>query len=294
MFPGRCPGLFCCAPSEQRTALSERGAGGPTKLTNNKDYLQHLSWSPDGKYFLVTRYHKGKVGLWTVTVDGKDWKQVFPSNKEPHFDGQWSPDSKRITFVFDTLKGTDGELRIDQINVDGTGHKNLIAHKAFEESPRWSPDGKLLAWVSQRDKNQEIYVADAEGKNPKRLTSEPGLDNNPSWSPDSKRLAFCSSRKGNLDIYVMNADGSDVRQLTTHPKMDYWPVWSPDGKRIAFTSNRDGNYDIWLMNTDGTEQRNLTNHPANDNYAAWSPDGKQLAFISNRGGGYNIWVTPVE
>ncbi len=264
------------------------------QLTDNKDFLQHLSWSPDGKHFLMTRKHEGRMALWTVTCDGKEWKEVFPTNKEPHFDGHWFPDSFKIAFVFDKLKGTDGELQIDTINLDGTGHKNLVPHVAFEESPRWSPDGKRLAWVSTRDKNQEIYVMDADGKNIKRLTSDPALDNNPSWSPDSKRIAFCSGRKGNLDIWVMNADGSDVRQLTTDPKMDYWPVWSPDGKRIAFTSNRSGNYDIWVMNADGSEQRNLTQHPAQDNYAAWSPDSKQLAFISKSGGGYNIWVMAVE
>src|SRR5439155_21264753 len=84
-FPGRCPGLSCCAPSEQYSPAakkseqyspaakkSEQYSPAAKQLTDNKDYLQHLSWSPDGKYFLVTRYHKGKVGLWTVTADGKD------------------------------------------------------------------------------------------------------------------------------------------------------------------------------------------------------------------------------
>lgn len=275
-------------------SIPAQSAIQPKKLTNNRDFLQHLSWSPDGKHFLVTRIHKGKMGLWTVTADGKEWKQVFPSNKEPHFDGHWFPDSKSIVFVFDKLQGTDGKLQIDTIQPDGNGHKNLVPHKAMEESPRWSPDGKWLVWVSTRDKNQEIYMVDAEGKNLKRITTDPGPDNNPSWSPDGKRIAFCSGRKGNFDIYVMNADGSDLRQLTTDPYMDYWPVWSPDGKHIAFTSNRSGNYDIWVMKADGSDQRNITNHPAQDNYAAWSPDGKHLAFLSNRGGGYNIYVMPFE
>jgi TolB protein len=265
-----------------------------TKIAGTKDFLQHLSWSPDGQHFLVTRIHKKKMALWTVTADGKTWKEVFPSYKDPYFDGHWAPDSKKIVFVLDKLQGTDGKLQIDVINLDGTGHKNLIPHKAFEESPRWSPDGKRLAWVSSRDKNQEIYAIDVDGKESKRLTTDPAMDNNPCWSPDGKQIAFCSGRKGNLDIWVMNADGTDLRPLTTDAKMDYWPAWSPDGKKIAFTSNRAGNYDIWVMNPDGTGQKNLTKHPAQDNYATWSPDGKQLAFLSNRGGDYNIYVMAVE
>jgi TolB protein len=105
------------------------------------DFIQQLSWSPDGKKFLFTRIHKGKVGLWTMNVDGSELKALLPKETMPHFDGHWSADSKRIIFIYDKL---DGKLRIDVINADGTEHKNLLPHKAFDESPRWSPDGKQV------------------------------------------------------------------------------------------------------------------------------------------------------
>jgi TolB protein len=270
-------------------------AQSPQKVSSIRDFIQHLQWSPDGKKFLFTRIHAGKMGLWTMNIDGTDLKALLPKNPQPHLDGHWSPDSKQIVFVYDILQGTDGKFQIDVVNADGTGQKTLLPHKggAFEESPRWSPDGKRIAWTSTRDKNQDIWVMNADGKNPTRLTSDPSADNGPSWSPDGKRLAFAGGRSGNFDIYSMNADGSDVRRLTTDPKLDYWPAWSPDGKRIAFTSNRDGNYEIYVMNADGSGQRNVTSHPAQDNFAAWSPDGR-LAFISNRGGGYDIYVMDIR
>jgi TolB protein len=276
------------------SAGQEAPAAQPVRVAHFRDFLQHLSWSPDGKKFLFTRIHAGKMGLWTVNVDGSDTRPLLPPAAEPHFDGHWSPDSKKIAFVYDRLHGTDGQLQIDVIDADGSGRKTLIPHKAFEESPRWSPDGQLLAWVSTRDKDQNIYVVGVDGKNERRLTSDPAADNNPSWSPDGKQIAFCSGRSGHLQIYVMNADGSDVRRLTHSPRLDYWPVWSPDGKRIAFTSNRDGNYEVYVMNADGSSLRNVTRHPAQDNYAAWAPDGRRLAFISNRGGGYGIYVLDVR
>ena len=139
----------------------------PIRLTNNRDFLQHLSWSPDGKQFLVTRIHGGKMGLWTLEATGGDLKRLLPDNAEPHFDGHWSSDSKKIVFVYDKLQGTDGKLQIDVINADGSEHKNLLPHKAFDESPRWSPDGKRIAWASTRDKNQDIWICDADGKNQK-------------------------------------------------------------------------------------------------------------------------------
>jgi len=264
----------------------------PSKVAVFRDFIQHLSWSPDGKRFLFTRIHAGKMGLWTMNADGTEPKRLLADDAQPHFDGHWSTDSKSIVFVYDRLQGTDGKLQIDVINADGTGQKNLVPHKEFEESPRWSPDGKQVLWVSTRSKNQDLHTVSADGKILKQLTNDSAMDNNPAWSPNGKQIAFCSARGGNLDIYVMNADGSDVRRLTDHPRMDYWPVWSPDGKQIAFTSNRDGNYEIYRMKADGSEQRNVTQHPGQDNYSCWSPDGKRLGFISNRSGGYGIYLLP--
>ena len=126
----------------------------PVRLTKDGDFKQHLHWSPDGKRLLFTCIHQGKMGLWTMNADGGDLKALLPDQKAPHFDGHWSPDSKQIVFVFDVLQGTDGKLQIDTIGADGSARKTLIPNKAFEESPRWSPDGKRVAWVSTRDGNQ--------------------------------------------------------------------------------------------------------------------------------------------
>src|SRR5260370_40258359 len=101
------------------------------RVTHQRDFLQHLSWSPDGKRFLFTPLHAGKMGLWTASADGSDLKPRLPREAMPHFDGHWSPDGTRIVFVFDRLQGTDGKLQIDVVNADGTGHKNLIPHQAF-------------------------------------------------------------------------------------------------------------------------------------------------------------------
>jgi TolB protein len=264
------------------------------RLTSDGGFKEHLQWSPDGKRFLLTCIHEGHMGLWTMNVDGTDLRRlVTPEPNTVQFDGHWSSDGKRIAYVHDVLQGTDGKLQINTCATDGTDIKVLIPHAAFEESPRWSPDGSRLAWVSTRDGNQEVYVASADGKDLKRLTNEIAPDNNPSWSPDSKHIAFTSARSGNLEIHIMDPAGGNVRRLTNHPSIDCWPAWSPDGKRIAFTSNREGNYDIYLINIDGSGLRNLTRNPAQDNFATWSPDGKRIAFISTRAGGSDIYVIDV-
>ena len=125
-------GLFLIlglSPAGQEQAKAPKAE----RVSKLGDFLQHLSWSPDGKRFLFTRIHKGKMGLWTMNVDGSDVQALLPSESMPHFDGHFSPDGKKIVFVYDKLQGTDGKLQIDVVNADGTEHKNLIPHKAFEE-----------------------------------------------------------------------------------------------------------------------------------------------------------------
>ena len=93
-----------------------------------------------------------------------------------------------------------------------------------------------IAFVSNEDGNQEIYVMDADGSNPTRLTNNPDVDTQPNWSPDGAGLVFVSERDGNQEIYVMNADGSNPTRLTNNSDVDFLPAWSPDGTSIAFVS----------------------------------------------------------
>lgn len=268
--------------------------GEPLRLTTDGSFKQHLQWSPDGKTLLFTRIYQGKMALWTMPAAGGEMKRLLPEHKEPHFDGHFSPDGKRIVYVYDKLEGTDGKLRINVCAADGTDDQTFIPHKAFEESPRWSTDGKLVLWVSTRGKNPDLYTVNAEGKDEKRLTTDPAYDLHPAWSPDGKHIAFTSGRSGRQKIHIMNVDGTGTKKLTDGEFLDSWPAWRPDGKRIAFVSNRSGNYDIWLMNVDGTDLVNLTDDPGQDTSPTWSPDGKKLAFVSTRAGGSDIYILELK
>ncbi|MBI4285413.1 MAG: PD40 domain-containing protein [Chloroflexi bacterium] len=148
-----------------------------------------------------------------------------------------------------------------------------------------------IAFSSDRDGNNEIYVMDADGSNPVNLTNHTAYDVYPYWSPDGSKIAFSSKRDGNDEVYVMNADGSNPVNLSNHTGDDFRPTWSPDGTKIAFNSNRDGNFEIYVMNADGSNQTNLTNNSSTDwTPAAWSPDGTKIAFDANRGGNEEIYV----
>ena len=140
----------------------------------------------------------------------------------------------------------------------------------------------MLAFVSERDGNSEIYVVNVDGTGLLRLTDDVGRDVDPAWSPDGKRIAFASDRSGNSDIYVMDADGSNLVRRTQSGSSS-GPAWSADGKKIAFSSLRDGQFGIYVMSEDGDwanpthagYDRGWNTHPA------WSADGTRIAFVSD-------------
>jgi Tol biopolymer transport system component len=229
------------------------------------------------------------VVVLTSTIIG-----VIPARAET------SPSLGKIAFMSDR----DGNQEIYVMNVDGTNQVNLSNNSAMDSGPAWSPDGKKIAFVSNRDDaHGAIWVMNADGTNPIRLRGGGA----PAWAPDGTKIAFQGVQSAGVkpDIGVMNTDGSNLVWLTNDPLDDVLPTWSPDGTRIAFQRGitATGSLpfgilpegDIWVMDADGTNQINLTNNLAQDNRApAWSPDGNKIAFASMRDAtgeqDFNIWV----
>ena len=173
-------------------------------------------------------------------------------------------------------------LRVQSI---GLTTLRLTTDLGSDVLPAWSPDSKRIAFTSDRDGNDEIYVMNADGSNQTNLTRHDSGDWDSVWSPDGRRIAFTSIRDDNFEIYVMNADGSNQTNLTRNTSGDWSPAWSPDGQRIAFTSDRDGNFEIYVMDADGTNQTRLTRGNSFNLEPAWSPDGQRIAFMSDRDDG---------
>ena len=176
----------------------------------------------------------------------------------------------------------------------------------------WSPNGSEIAFTSDRDGNQEIFVVDIDTGEETSLTNSEGPDSHPAWSPAGNKIAFLSTRFGGTDIYVIDPDGSNLTNLTRLSSQYTAPVWSPDGSRIAFTSNRDLRSltqrtdpdlpllperlepEVYVMNADGTEQTRLTFNRVFDGNVSWSPDGSRIVFQSSDDGNPEIYVMNVD
>ena len=200
----------------------------------------------------------------------------------------------KLAFVSDR----DGNPEIYTMNADGSEQTRHTTNNAVDERPRWSPDRKWIAFVSEESGDREINRLQAgyEEAVPQRLTHSPGADHMHWWSPDGSRIAFVSERLGTPDVYVISADGStaDTTRVTwggaTDTRLD---GWSSDGRWLAFVADVDGEPPgIMARNPDGVNLARLTGFQDYD--ARWSPDNGKIVFTSERDGNQEIYVMEAD
>ena len=114
--------------------------------------------------------------------------------------------------------------------------KRLTSSPAIDLSPTWSPDGKKIAFVSDRAGTPNIYVISLQGGSAVKITSS-GYNTDPVWSPNASvnRIAFVKVRKSKADIHAIGPDGRGEQRLTASGRNEH-PSWSPDGHYITFPS----------------------------------------------------------
>ncbi len=255
------------------------------------------TWSPDGRYIYFSSYRSGGLNVWRVSLDIGRAGTPEQVTTGPGDDVQpsVSPDGTRLAFSILGLNSDLWRVPVDAKTGVPTGApESLIATTREDSRGAWSPDGRAIAFNSDRLGDMNLWLHSIEDGRDRALTSGAGGDYQANWSPDGRVIAFFSSRSGNADIWTVDTDGGDLRQLTQGPSLDINPFYAPSGAYIAFQSDRGGRPELWLMNSDGSEPRRIVDVEASGHFSPWFGDGERILFASGDGASRLTYAVTVE
>jgi tricorn protease len=195
-----------------------------------------------------------------------------------------SPDGKLVAFSY------LGDIWT--VETIGGVARPVTMHEAHDIYPAFSPDGKWLAFSSNRNGSYDVFVVPTQGGKPRRLTFDSAADLVTGWSPDGKQILFASSRStafpATFELYTVPFEGGRVRAVTAFEGKE--GVFAPQGDRIAYVRGpgtwfRKGyrgssNDDVWVCNADGSSHRRVTTFNGQDASPMWAPDGQSLYYVS--------------
>jgi TolB protein len=263
------------------------GAANITDAAGAPGFDFEPAWSPDGDKLAFRSGPENAAEIYTVNADGTALTRLT-ANAFKDYSPAWSPDGSRIAFAsnrndpgFATCFGVLAACNYDIFVMPASGGSpvQITFDGAADQFPQFSPDGRFIAFVSDRSGAEAVYKVDLETLAMTKLTPDSLRAGWPVWSPDGTRIAFssnfdpCHTGRSDCrgDIYVMNADGSGLSRLTRNFRENGFKglTWSPAGDKIAFThadntpSVSPGR--IYVMNADGTDVTRLT-APRDDSF----------------------------
>jgi TolB protein len=199
--------------------------------------------------------------------------------------------STRIAYItVDRYRG-DTIHTLTVADADGHNDKAIVSVPYPLMSPRWSPDGKKLAFVSFRGNRSSINVVTLVSGAVTEVTRFPGINGAPAWSPDGKKLAIVLSKDGAPKIYVIDLVTKALSRVTNGASIDTEPFWGLDGNSILFTSNRGGKPQIYRVTLQTGEVQRVTFVGEYNATPSLTPDGKRLIMLhQSEKGAYNIAI----
>jgi TolB protein len=182
----------------------------------------------------------------------------------------YSPNGKRIAYSY---ADADGDTQVWTANADGSQARKLTSTPFFiNTSPTWSPDGKRIAFISNRGGSPQIYVTSVDGGDVRRLTFQGNYNQEPSWSPRGDLIVFTARDERNaFDLFTVNVDSGKIKRLTQDQGNNQEAVFSPNGRMIMFTSNRAGGTKLYVMTPDGNNQLPLPIEKGEYSTPDWGP-----------------------
>lgn len=200
----------------------------------------------------------------------------------------------------------DEQFEIYETDLKGSYYKNLTGALGYDAEGSYSPDGKLIAFASNRhayietlseedadlfemDKSymMDIYIMNADGSNVKRLTHTLGYDGGPFFSPDGERITWrrFAPNGATAEIFTMKIDGTDQRRITRVNAMSWAPYYHPSGDYLIFTNNSLGfaNFELFIVDAEGRQEPVRVTHTEGfDGLPVFHPEGDKMVWTTNR------------
>jgi Tol biopolymer transport system component/serine/threonine protein kinase len=241
------------------------------------------TWSPSGRFIYFTSNRAGGINLWRVGVsaDGKPSTgyQQMTTGAGQDVEAAPAPDGRRLAFAILRQNADLWTLPLDPATGRPTGPpRGVIATTREDSRGSWSPDGRLIAFNTDRSGTMNLWLHSVADGTARPLTSGPGGDFQPAWSPDGRSLAFFSSRDGDADIWTVDVASGALRNIRRNPSLDINPACSPDGQLVAFQSDQSGRLEVWVMGRDGSAPRQLTRTGVIGHFLRWTRDGGAVVF----------------
>jgi Tol biopolymer transport system component/predicted Ser/Thr protein kinase len=248
-------------------------AGKPRQLTHDHNSKSNPLWSNDGKeVFYIAGEATSELSIYRVSAAGGEPRPVEGIGANANF---LTLARKSNRLIYSTLSTNYDIHRLD-LTVPDSQPERFLSSTRYEGSPSYSPDGKRIAFTSNRGGVRQIWVADADGANASPLTSfSAGVAGSPKWSPDGQFIVFDARPQGNSDVYTVPSGGGPVKRLTNNPAEDHVPFWSKDNW-IYFGSTRVTPQQVFRMRPDGSAVQQITRDGGE--YGEVSPDGKWLYY----------------
>ncbi len=240
------------------------------RLTNNGSINALPAWSPGGRYIAYTSWKNRNPDLYILDrTTGRSRK--VSSKRGLNTGAAWSPKGDKLAFSASLGRAN---MDIYLMDSDGTGMRRLTRAKSWVRnlSPSWSPDGKQIAFVSNRYRHPHIFVMNADGSGQRQLTTQGKYNQAPKWSPQGEWILFTGrDEKNRFDLFKVSAKTGKIKRLTQKAGNNTEASWSPNGRNIVFTSTRNGVPKLFIMTHEGKGVRQITFMPGTFQTPSWSP-----------------------
>ncbi len=262
--------------------------GEITRSYSNKLKIKFIVWDTILETKMISQ---------SLELDGTLWRRAAHKisdaiyKKITGYDGYFNT---RIVYVSENGDYLKRKKRLAIMDYDGENHKYLTDGSDLVLTPRFSPDGKYILYLSYKNDIPQVHMLSLRSGKSKLVGKFKGMSFAPRFSPDGKHAVMSIAKDGQTHIYELNLRNKNIKQLTKGNSINTSPSYSPDGKKIAFNSDRYGSRQIFVMNRNGKNKKRISF--AGGSYAEpnWSSKNYLAYTKISRDHGFTIGVMQPE